>query len=108
MGLCFCIPHTQSSSPSGMISHSLSYKSMKGDNNIDINTLIIPSYKSPESKMKTNETVKENEEFTKELFLKSQTEILIKDEGDENIFEENPKKIIRIEDFQLLKVFIKY
>ena len=110
MGLCFCVPQKAQSSNSWVIPHTLSYKFRNGDlddsKNLINDTAIFPNYKSPDIPL-SNEGIKETEDFNKEAFQRSQTEILIRNEEDElNMEEERNKKNIKIEDFLLLKVFI--
>jgi hypothetical protein len=80
------------------------------NNQINNTTVIIPSYKTADiftSPHNCSEIIRESEESEKEIVQLSQTEILIKDEGEEISNDEamTSRKTLRIEDFELLRVF---
>ena len=119
MGLCFCTPQNGSPQHPSVSPHTLSYKIMKTNENnetsnqINNTTILLPSYKPAEIFNTNHEPPRESEreeETDKDYFVKSQTEILVQNEGQDFVNEENsnPRKGLRIEDFELLKVFLYF
>lgn len=104
MGTCFCNPSQSHSYATPLNGH---HRLLLADDKktVENPTLISPMYQKADIfHTIPPESVKEQEEVSKDIVEKFQSEVLIENEGEINDKEENyNKKIVRIEDFQLLK-----